>query len=74
MRNAIYQSRLRELESLKMIEESDGFSEADWIEIRKRKAELVDEIYAMEHPVLEPMSEAELIHFEQMIEEEERYR
>ena len=69
--NAIYLSRIRELESLKMIEESDALAMGFGMdEISKREKELVVEIHAMEHPVLEPMTEAELIHFEQMIEEE----
>lgn len=67
MYDSIYRSKISELESLKMIEESDGFP---MNEIYKRMKELSAEIYAMEHPVLEPMTEAELINFERMIEEE----
>ena len=69
--NAIYLSLINELESIKMMGDDDlnamGY---DYDEFSKREAELVDEIYAMEHPVLKPMTEAELIHFERMIEEE----
>jgi hypothetical protein len=63
----MYRNKLSALENLKMIEESDGFP---MDEIYKRKKELSAEIYAMEHPVLKPMTEAELINFERMIEEE----
>ena len=67
MYNSMYRNKLSELENLKMIELSDGIP---MNEVYKREKELKAEIYAMEHPILEPMTEAELIHFERMTEEE----
>ena len=68
--NAIYLKLINQLEGLKMYEPE----EEEYEEVSRLKKELSAQIYAMEHPVLEPMSEAELINFERMVEEEQNER
>ena len=64
--NAIYLKLISELENLKMYDPEPE----ERALVAKRECELINQIYVMEHPTLEPMTEAELIYFERMIEEE----